>query len=36
MRMRQVWLGMLLMLSALSGAQAQSELPGEIRLASEI
>ena len=36
MRMRQVWLGMLLMLSALSGAQAQSELPGEIRLASEV
>jgi len=36
MRMRQVWLGMLLMLSALSGAQAQGELPGEIRLASEI
>lgn len=36
MRMRQVWLGMLLMLSALSGAQAQSELPAEIRLASEV
>ena len=36
MRMRQVWLGALLMLCALGGAQAQSELPGEIRLASEI
>ena len=34
--MRQVGLGMLLMLAVLSVAQAQSELPGEIRLASEV
>lgn len=36
MRMRQVWLGALLMLCTLTGAQAKSELPGEIRLASEV
>ena len=36
MRMRQVWLGVLLMLCALSGAQAQGEQPDEIRLASEV
>lgn len=35
MRMRQVWLGALLMLCMVAGAQASSELPGEIRLASE-
>ncbi len=34
--MRQSWLGVLLMLCTLSGAQAQSDLPDEIRLASEV
>lgn len=34
--MRQGWLGVLLMLCTLSGAQAQSDLPDEIRLASEV
>ncbi|HBZ94815.1 MAG TPA: ABC transporter substrate-binding protein [Pseudomonas sp.] len=36
MGMRQSWLGVLLMLCTLSGAQAQSDLPDEIRLASEV
>lgn len=35
MRIRQVWLGALLMLCMVAGAQASGELPGEIRLASE-
>lgn len=34
--MKQFWLGVLLMLSVLPGAQAQSDLPDEIRLASEV
>lgn len=36
MRMKQIWLGVLLMLCVLPGVQADSDQPDEIRLASEV